>query len=315
MLEAITIAELAGQGLIFARTLQDLGCTPRHIDNALRARTIYRVRRGVYARPIPNGPGAGAARHRLLVRATIAMSRRDLLVSHHSAAAMHGLPIIGAWPSRVHVTTPGASGGSSSAGLTSHLGSEPSDVVEIGGVTVTTPERTIADVARVGTFLVGVVMLDHALRSGAVVKHGLAAELPSITGLSGVRRVRAVIDFADSRSGSVGESLSRVRMRQLGYADPELQIEVLARGRKREVDFGWEKARLFGEFDGVMKYSRARELSGKTAAEVVVEEKVREDAIREATDRSFVRWLWAEALSPETFDARLREAGVPRRRR
>jgi len=130
-----------------------------------------------------------------------------------------------------------------------------------------------------------------------------------------MRGALATIEFSDGRSGSVGESLSRVRVFQLGFEAPELQVEVKVGSRRFEVDFGWEGIRRFGEFDGAVKYTRSAELSGRRVEDVVTEEKVREDLIREATDRRFTRWLWREALDARHFDRRLTEAGVPRVRR
>ncbi|WP_162943755.1 hypothetical protein [Arthrobacter celericrescens] len=127
-------------------------------------------------------------------------------------------------------------------------------------------------------------------------------------------RMAAVLAFADPLSESVGESYSRAVIAKLGFELPELQFRVLgASGEVARTDFHWRERKLVGEFDGLMKYTRARELSGKTAAQVT-EEKLREDRIREL-DYGVVRWVWDEVMNPERLAAKLLRAGVPRRTR
>jgi len=46
------------------------------------------------------------------------------------------------------------------------------------------------------------------------------------------------------------------------------------------VDFYWRRIRKIGEFDGRVKYTRGQVLGNRDPAEVVWEEKVREDALR-----------------------------------
>lgn len=61
-------------------------------------------------------------RYRLSVRAASAVTYRPILVSHLSAAALHGLPLIGSWPQTVHIIDRQAAGGSSSKSFTVHRG-------------------------------------------------------------------------------------------------------------------------------------------------------------------------------------------------
>lgn len=116
------------------------------------------------------------------------------------------------------------------------------------------------------------------------------------TGQRGVRRLRSVADFADGRSGSPGESLSRVQAFRLRLPKPDLQVEVVdLDGRVWHTDFGWPGSRLFGEFDGLVKYTRNRYLEVRDVADVVIQEKRREDAIRLVSGFSMVRWTWSVA--------------------
>ncbi|MFJ3957408.1 hypothetical protein [Arthrobacter sp. NPDC090010] len=141
----------------------------------------------------------------------------------------------------------------------------------------------------------------------------LAAGLPALSSASARARTASVLDFALAGSESVGESFSRAVIAQLGFEVPEVQFRVMARGGEvARTDFHWRGRGLVGEFDGLMKYTRSRDLSGKDPARVVVEEKLREDRIR-AEGYQVVRWIWDDIMRPELLMAKLIRAGIPRR--
>lgn len=131
---------------------------------------------------------------------------------------------------------------------------------------------------------------------------------------SGRARIRwdEALAFADPLAESPGESLSRVVIAQLGFQVPSLQHEIsLPDGRRARTDFWWRSAGVVGEFDGMIKYSRARELSGTDTSEVVVAERRRERSIEEQGAR-LVRWGWAELSDLDRMHTLLLRAGVPR---
>jgi len=309
----IEIAEIAGNGLVFSWCMRELGVSRSMLDAALRGKELYPVRRGVYARPPASTPEGLMQRHQNQVRALVAVAPNHV-VSHLSAAAMYGLPIIGQWPDRAQVLALGSHGGTSKSGFIAHRTEvEPSTRV-IDGVVVTSLERTLVDVATTSTLLVTTAVLDSALHQALTTKELLGAELDSVSPRYGYHRAETAVEFADDRSASAGESLSRVRMHQLRFEAPELQIHVSTFRGEYDADFGWEGAKRFGEFDGFAKYARVEYLKGEAPAQAVVREKAREDAIRAKTGRTFVRWGWNDALSPRLFDRLLREGGVPYRR-
>jgi hypothetical protein len=80
-----------------------------------------------------------------------------------------------------------------------------------------------------------------------------------------------------------------------GLPMPVLQWEVRAAATGRfigRVDVGWPELRTAGEFDGLIKYGRTLR-PGQDVAEVLVEEKRREDALRDE-DLAVVRWIWSD---------------------
>jgi len=119
-----------------------------------------------------------------------------------------------------------------------------------------------------------------------------------------------VLDFATPLPGSPGESLSRANIHELGFPVPELQVVFDDRGgRVGDVDFWWRMANLIGEFDGLVKYTRAEYTQGRPIEEIVIAEKVREDRLR-ALGPNVSRWLWGVALRPRELYAHLSSAGL-----
>lgn len=104
-----------------------------------------RVDRGLYR--LPHWP---IGLHDDLVRASL-WARGHGVVSHESAAAVHDLAEID--PARTHLTVPSAFRGRHAAVVLHHLDLEASEVEEHTGFRVTTPLRTLVDVARSSTDL------------------------------------------------------------------------------------------------------------------------------------------------------------------
>jgi len=183
-------------------------------------------------------------------------------------------------------------------------------VVTVDGVQVTGVARTVLDVARTWEFAAALVAADHALHRAWATPARLTTELEAAGRGRGVRRARRVVDAASARSESVGESLSRARMIELGLPLPELQhvVEDDA-GVVGRVDFWWPGLGLVGEFDGRLKYRAAGVPDGRPVEDRVWAEKRREDRLR-ALGLSVVRWTWDTALDPDALRAVLGACGL-----
>ena len=334
-LARLDLAEVVGArhgGLLPAGALLEAGLSRRGIQQLCAEGALGRIRRGVYVEA-EHWRGAGASeRYSLLVRATVLAADRAPVLSHQSAAVLHGLPTIGPWPATVHTITPDAGGGSSTRAVTAHRGARPGSLQIIAGCQVSSLTRTLVDVAATSSLLVGVTMVDHALRveqeradrlqkqarpgelalEPALTKDDHYRELEKVNPRTGRRRAEQAIAFASPLAANPGETLSRVRIFQLGFAEPELQVcfpDIL--GANAYVDFFWRRVRKIGEFDGFLKYGAGPVLAGRDPSAVVWQEKQREDALR-ARVNSFDRWGWDLALSPARFHTFLTERGVPR---
>ncbi len=278
-------------------------------DALLRAEAagqLRRLRRGAYVGVDHWDALDATAQHALVVRAVLS-AQPGALVSHRSAAALWGLPVIGRRDEAVHLTVAVGSGGRSTRGVRRHQWAGAVSEGCLDGIRVTSPARTLVDVGRSAGLLAAVVAGDAALRAGLVTVADLDDELAACGTCRGIRTARRAVALMDGRSESPGESLSRVRMAELGLPAPTLQHEVQdAYGFVGRVDFYWPGPRVVGEFDGRAKYG----LDGDAgAADRVWNEKLREDRIR-ATGLAVVRWTWAEAWKGEPMASRLRAAGV-----
>ena len=247
-------------------------------------------------------------RHRLLIETVLPRLTGTPVVSHLSAAVLHGLPLWRTHLNEVHVTLRPPAKAHRGPMLHSHLSAlEADDVVELGHRPVTSPTRTLVDVARVVPFEQAVIAADAALRLGLTTRDQLAERLKRLPRMPGARAAGRVIAFADGRSGSVGESRSRVLLHRGGLPEPELHMSVCDSEGKflGRADFGYRRRRLLGEFNREVLYqggSRAEE-PGETAFRV----RPREDALR-AAGWAVVRWTWSDLDEPTTVIQRIQRA-------
>ncbi|GAA1177570.1 hypothetical protein GCM10009608_11760 [Pseudonocardia alaniniphila] len=269
------------------------GFSPKELRRLLRSGALSAVRPGAYVQGAP--PEDTVARHLLLLYAALDELAADAVVSHVSAAVLHGLPVWGIPLDRVHVTRGSRSSGRRGRRVHVHAAPLESDeIVMVGGLTATSPARTLVDLARAVPFEQAVAVADAALHRHLIAPPDLAAALAHRPRWPGLPAARRALAFADARSESVGESRSRVAIARAGLPTPVLQWEV-RRGDGRfvgQVDFGWPDLRTVGEFDGRAKYG-ALVRPGQDPAEVLYREKLREDELR-AEDLAVVRWAWPD---------------------
>jgi len=287
--------------------LRRRGIEPTRRTTAGRPEYVQ-VRRGVWIRADDWEPLPPVTRHAAFVHATALCCHpeSDAVYSHESAAAIWGLPRIEEWPMLAHVTTLKTIG--SSARLRRHE-CELSAYMLRDGLRVTTPERTVVDLARTGSLATAVAAADFALRHGLTTADNLVEEAEDIP-VRGRGRAAAklVAELADARSMQPGESLSRAQLFVLDLPRPDLQVQCTdGGGLIGYADFGWPG--VVGEFDGKVKYRVPEGASAQEAARVLWREKRREDRIR-ATGLRVARWTYADALAPQRMAAKLAGQGI-----
>ncbi|MGY1773103.1 type IV toxin-antitoxin system AbiEi family antitoxin domain-containing protein [Blastococcus sp. SYSU D00813] len=299
--------------LVLRRAALAEGWSDEELDRRIRRGELTRLRPGAYVPPdVARDAGR---RHRRLVDATLAALRRPAVVSHQSAAVVHGLPLWGVPLGRVHVTRIPPATAEVGRALHCHVARlREDDVVVVDGVAVTGVVRTVLDLARTLPFEAAVVTLDAALHRRRLDPVRLAEGLAELGRVPGVRSATRAVRFADGRSESVGESRSRVLLHHLGMMPSTIQYEVsdAAGTSLGRADFAWEDERVVGEFDGRVKYGGLLR-PGQDPGDAVFDEKLREDAIRDR-DLGVVRWIWRE-LTPQVLGPRVHRALERGRRR
>ena len=287
------------RGAFTRRQALDAGFDPGEIRASLRSGEWVTVRRGVYVtqgrwRAVANDR---AERHRIEVAAAFLVTTGDVVASHGSACPVLGLATTSTVDDPVSLTR---TTGESHRGLTLTIRVaplDPDEVVVIDGMPTTSAPRTILDLARMWSFRDAVVTADDALRQGHVSREELINLHIRRHSWPRAGRVSRVIGFADGRSESVGESLSRVVFAEGGLPPPTLQYEVRdGQELVARVDFCWEDEGVIGEFDGRVKY---------TDRDVLMREKRREDRLR-AMGWRFLRFGWEDIQRPRTLCARAR---------
>lgn len=234
------------------------------------------------------------------------------MISHASAAVLHGLPL---WfprggssaTQRVHATRDRRTGARRNALLDLHSAAlEPDEVVAVDGVLVTSPARTVIDLARTLPLEEALVPADAALHRGLTTAEELAEGLRRSLRRHGNAGARRAVALADGRAESPGESRSRLAIHRCGLPAPVPQQELrTSGGRSFRVDFWWRHG-VVGEFDGRVKYGRLL-APGQEPGDAVYAEKLREDALR-AEGLRVVRWGWADLDDFAPVAARLRRA-------
>jgi hypothetical protein len=286
----------------------------RALRRALTAGERLRVGHGRTVDRLEYESADGRMQHLARVDAVLGASRPGLIVSHASAVALHGLPWFGPFPDRVTVTDPSRDRAQRLRWSDKVPGrGRVLSTMECHGHIVTDIVATGVDVALRADRGHALAVLDAVLRRG-VQREQLRAELAARSTSRGRARAERLIALADSRSESVGESITRLVAHDLGLPAPVLQHE-LRNGRGgfvARVDFWFPGEGVVVEFDGLAKYRDPNLREGRSASEVVVREKLREDQIRAQSDVSSVaRLIWRDVMPGGTAPALLRATGLP----
>jgi very-short-patch-repair endonuclease len=224
-------------GIIARAQLRELGATDPGIGRRVRAGWLHRVHQGVYAVGRPSLTTEG----RFL--AAVVSCGPGAVLSHFAAAILWALlPERGP---RIDVTVPTGGGRRRRGALIVHRSALPDgDVTVRDGIPVTTPARTLIDLADVLPHR----RLERAFDEAAFLRLdpvGLRV-IRGRRGAGALRRVLAEHDPGSTRTRSELEERMLELCRRAGLPEPE--VNVLIEGHL--VDFVWRAARLVVETDG-----------------------------------------------------------------
>lgn len=318
-----TTIDAISDALLSSRRLRDEGWTSRSLSTAIDSRRLRRVRRGWFIEQKRWSGLSPESRHRAEVLATaFSETGSDPVFSHVSAAVLWGLPLYRVRPTRVHVlTVPNQR--HSTTGLLRHEGAVPdADIAEIRGIRCTSLARTVFDVTRTIAPDAALAVADAALAAVGgdpwdyddQAADALLLDLATRAGRPGARGIlqaRRIVDLADGRAQLPLESVTRYRLHQLGFARPRLQVPVdRADGGRFWMDIAVDQSQTFIECDGRAKY-RDRELRGERSAEdIVLGEKAREDWVRAVTGWRVVRVMSEHVATLASAESFFRAVGL-----
>jgi hypothetical protein len=230
-------------GVVARWQMLALGITARAIDVRIDAGRLHPIHRGVYA-----------VGHRVVSRegkwmaAVLAGGRRAVL-SHESAAALWELR---AMKGRDIDVTVGKH--AKRPGIRFHRARlDPTEITQRKGVPVTTPERTIIDIATTLT----ANQLERAIRQAEYEHLTTLATLTSCLSSRhpgrGTRKLAKALTLANSGNGITRKKLERrfrAFTRKYGLPQPDTNVAMRIGDRWIEADSVWHERRLMVELDG-----------------------------------------------------------------
>jgi hypothetical protein len=171
------------------RTLREQGYDYDDLQRLQQAGELVRIRRGAYALR-DRSDLTLEERHRRLVLATAPQLLDGAVLSHGSAAVLHGLPV---WPAAVewvHVTRSRRGGGIKRGVVQVHGAPLAApEIVLIDKMPVTSLCRTVLDLARALPMIQAVTAGDRALAL-VLTRNALEASLVAMARWPGVRAAR-----------------------------------------------------------------------------------------------------------------------------
>ncbi|HET6873773.1 MAG TPA: type IV toxin-antitoxin system AbiEi family antitoxin domain-containing protein [Acidimicrobiales bacterium] len=247
--------EAAGQhDLVLASRLSDLGVSPAQHRRLRREGWLVEVRRGV----LLVGGSRPTEWHKVVAAAL--MAGPAAAISHATAARIHRFVCVGPPAgSPVDITVP-RSCRSRLDGCRVHrsLHLPETDVLTHRGIRVTTPVRTLVDMAP----LVPVALLEKTVDEGLIARlwseRELAAGVEAAAGRAGIDKLRPLIAVRSDGGPTKADLEGRVGRVLAPFAPFETQHQVMLDGHVYVIDVAWPAYRVAIECDGWEVRSRSR---------------------------------------------------------
>lgn len=302
--------------------LRGLGTTERTLRESVDSGKLIRIRPGHFIEA-ESWQGAHSEQREIAAAHTAQFAARgEHVFSHTTAAALHGLPLFRHAPHRPHVMVGDGRAIGAAPAVFRHHDRWDGDSGIRDGLRVTTLARTVFDVIRTTRPETAISCADAALRRVSLrddrgidgtraeaLRESVLRLVMRAPGRRGIRQARETIAMADPRAESPGESVSRMYLLRLGRGPVELQVPVESPvGGRYFIDFGF--CSVLGEFDGVRKYVDRTVAGDRSMAQVVLDEKRREDWIRARTRKRVIRWTDQEIPTPDHFLRFLRSLNI-----
>ena len=316
-----SIAELSSR--VRSRSaLRAAGWGERSIARAVQQGALVRIAHGRMVEGAVWRECFPEQRQILRALAVAANARHPVVFGGRTAAAVLGLPLVGAGEAArnerpVLLVPRGANSDDSADAVRRSTAWSEAEVVAVHGLRVTGIERTVRDLARFDSQEQGIAAADAAVRMRAPVPRGRApalearewieAQLDALQGLRGRRGVHRAIELfrlADGRAESPLESVARLRFMRAGYAaEPQFDLDG-PDGRRFYADLALLDCGVLCEVDGAVKYA-------EDGREALRAEKRRTDWIIATTGLRIVRMTADDVATEHAFAAWLRDHLIP----
>ncbi len=250
-----------------------LGITRAQLRRMLSEGAIKQLLFGVY------GPGQWDDSPDARARAAARVLPKQCVLSDRSAAWLHGIDIYDYAEldlvADLEVVSVGAANPTRRNGVMGgkrHL--LPGEITTVLGVAVTTPLRTMCDVACLRGRHRAIATLDAFRTKYDITEEQLTRMLPRFAGRRGVTQLRELIPLSRPGVDSQPESWNRITIVDEGYPMPSPQVWVWVPGwGKVKVENAWEHLRIAVEYDGEEFHSEDADVS---------RDEERRDALRRA---------------------------------
>jgi hypothetical protein len=303
------------EGFFTRAQARDLGYSDRLVTQMIRGRIWRRLRRGYFTFVDLWDVLTPEGKHLALAHAVLHSLGDVVALCGVSGLVEHGVETWGMSLDRVHVSRLDGRPGRGEGDVVHHEGRVTGDdLVDIAGRAVLSAPRCAIEAGSRTSNESALVAFDSLLHQRLCTYDELMAQFERMAHWPFTLKLHVSVRMADGRSESVGETRARWLFRIMGLPAPTPQFEIRDSAGQlvATCDWGWPGHGVYGEFDGKVKYGRLL-LPGQEPGDVVFAEKRREDLIREITQGSMVRLVWADLDRPRVTRDRiarlLRRAG------
>jgi predicted transcriptional regulator of viral defense system len=279
-LRAVADARL---GVFTSREALAVGYRVEDVRVELSRRRWVRLRKGVYITADDVSTKDPRQRHLVDCLAVLLSLGSGPVLSHASAARLHGLIVPRTEPRDVRVTA--VDQWRRGRGYRVARAALPEDdVLPWSEFSTTSVARTLVDCAREWSLTDGVIAFDAAMQARLVHRAEIHRAVLTGSHRVGIAGAARALDLSDGRAESPLETRGRLALLSAGLPRPELQVEIHdAAGFVGRVDAWYAEAAVAVEFDGRVKYVDPRD--GSSSGEALWREKRREDRMRDAGAR------------------------------
>jgi hypothetical protein len=293
--DALVARRAAGEwGVLSLAELRECGLSSDQVTQRLKKGWLHRLYPGVYAVGHPAVPVEG----RFL--GAVKSVGTDAALSHFTGAALWEFV---KWDGRHPEITVPRAGIRRRVGIRVHRSSvlERRDVMRHHGIPVTSPARTLVDLAAV----VNEKVLRTAVRRALGLHRVSVRQLVAARRRLGPRRGSATLDQVLKGAAPTRSELEDVVLDLIadgGFADPDVNKPLLRAGRRVIPDFRWPQERLVVEADSRAWHDNP----------IARQDDAERQALLEASGDRLIRITWDQAVAkPGQTLARIRAAGAP----